>query len=67
MVLDITVDLVDVALVVNQHVSEPLMTSLDMVMPESRPIESRPSWGAKIARLPRVGGLHHRYAWQEAA
>lgn len=35
--------------------------------PEGRPIEVRPSPGAKVAGQPRVGGLHHRYVWQEAA
>jgi transposase InsO family protein len=35
--------------------------------PEGRPIEARPSPEAKVVGLPRVGGLHHRYVWQEAA
>jgi len=35
--------------------------------PERRPLESRPSHGAKVVGLPRVGGLHHRYVWQDAA
>jgi putative transposase len=35
--------------------------------PISRPTEHRPSSEAQIAGLPRVGGLHHRYEWQEAA
>ena len=35
--------------------------------PEGRNIEARPSLGAKVIGLPRVGGLHHRYVWQEAA
>jgi len=35
--------------------------------PERRPLESRPSHGAKVVGLPRVCGLHHRYVWQEAA
>ncbi len=35
--------------------------------PEGRPIEHRPSPEAQIIGLPRVGGLHHRYEWQEAA
>jgi len=30
--------------------------------PEGRPSETRPSSGAKLVALPRVGGLHHRYA-----
>jgi len=35
--------------------------------PQGRPIEARPLSSAKVVGLPRVGGLHHRYAWKEAA
>jgi transposase InsO family protein len=35
--------------------------------PEDRTAECRPSPGAKVVGLPRVGGLHHRYTWKEAA
>ena len=35
--------------------------------PAGRPMEDRPSRGAQVVGLPRVGGLHRRYAWQEAA
>ena len=35
--------------------------------PNGRPIEARPSPEAKVIGFPRVGGLHHRYAWLEAA
>ena len=35
--------------------------------PAGRPTENRPSPDAQILGLPRVGGLHHRYVWQEAA
>jgi hypothetical protein len=35
--------------------------------PIGRPTEPRPSSKAQIVGLPRVGGLHHRYEWQEAA
>jgi transposase InsO family protein len=35
--------------------------------PMGRPTETRPSPHAKVVGLPRVGGLHHRYAWEEAA
>jgi putative transposase len=35
--------------------------------PNGRPVESRPSPAAKVVGLPRVGGLHHRYAWKAAA
>lgn len=35
--------------------------------PMGRPTEHRPSPDARIIGLPRVGGLHHRYEWREAA
>ena len=35
--------------------------------PVGRPIESRPTDRAAVIGLPRVGGLHHRYRWREAA
>ena len=35
--------------------------------PAGRSSEAKPSGGAKIIRLPRVGGLHGRYTWKEAA
>jgi putative transposase len=38
-----------------------------MDAPESRARETKPSRAARIARLHRVGGLHGRYIWREAA
>ncbi len=35
--------------------------------PAGRTTEARPSKRAQVAGLPRVGGLHHRYAWRDAA
>jgi putative transposase len=35
--------------------------------PVSRLIEARPTRTSKILSLPRIGGLHHRYSWTEAA
>jgi len=35
--------------------------------PVGRASEVRPSSGAKVVALPRVGGLHHRYVWRDAA
>ena len=35
--------------------------------PAGRGVETRPSSQAKVIGLPRVGGLHHRYSWQDAA
>jgi hypothetical protein len=35
--------------------------------PFERPVQPRPAKGAKVIELPRVGGLHHRYEWKQAA
>ncbi len=35
--------------------------------PAGRVVELRPSQDAKVAGIPRVGGLHHRYTWREAS
>ena len=35
--------------------------------PNRRPIEQRKDQKAKLASLPRLGGLHHRYKWNLAA
>ena len=39
---------------------------LEKDTPLERPIQPKPEKG-KIIALPRVGGLHHRYEWREAA
>ena len=41
--------------------------SLDKDSPDPRPVQQRPSASAKVIALPRVGGLHHRYEWRDAA
>jgi hypothetical protein len=40
---------------------------LDKDAPSSRVVTARPSNDAKIVALPRVGGIHRRYAWRDAA
>ena len=40
---------------------------LDKDVPSERPIQSKPSNDSKIIKLARVGGLHSRYQWKEAA
>jgi putative transposase len=41
--------------------------SLSKQTPDRRPIRSCPAAGSEILALPRIGGLHHRYNWTEAA
>ena len=40
---------------------------LDKETPVERKISKRASPSSKLIELPRVGGLHHRYEWREAA
>ena len=40
---------------------------LEKDAPDLRSQEPRPSRQARVVSLPRVGRLHHRYAWREAA
>ena len=35
--------------------------------PMHRTVQGKPSAGAKVMPLPRLGGLHHRYEWRDAA
>ena len=35
--------------------------------PDGRPSEGRPSLSSTVVSHPRVGGLHHRYTWCQAA
>jgi transposase InsO family protein len=35
--------------------------------PERRSVDVRPTLDARVVGSPRVGGLHHRYTWREAA
>jgi hypothetical protein len=32
-----------------------------------RPVSSKPDPSAPLVSFPRMGGLHHRYDWREAA
>jgi putative transposase len=35
--------------------------------PVERPVQSMPAKGGKVIEFPKVGGLHHRYEWRQAA
>jgi hypothetical protein len=49
------------------HHEDRIHDSLEKDTPNRRPIERRPSTAAKVLSGGRLGGLHHRYAWCEAA
>ena len=40
---------------------------LEKDRPAPRPVAPKPTESARLVSFPRVGGLHHRYAWQQAA
>jgi transposase InsO family protein len=40
---------------------------LDKEVPVEHPVQSEPYIGSKIIKLYRIGGLHNRYQWKEAA
>jgi hypothetical protein len=41
--------------------------SLEKDTPAMRPISPKPDISANLISFPRIGGLHHRYSWQQAA
>ncbi|MCP3984849.1 MAG: transposase [bacterium] len=41
--------------------------ALEKNAPAGRPVERPPQADSRIVAFPRVGGLHHRYAWRAAA
>ena len=49
------------------HHEDRVHDSLDKDTPSGRPIEPRPVADATLTALPRLGGLHHRYTWRQAA
>ena len=73
-------DCLDHVIVLNQKHLKQILTSyfeyyhndrthcgLDKDTPLARPLQHRPDNCAKVIELPRVGGLHHRYEWRQAA
>jgi putative transposase len=52
---------------VNYHHEDRIHDSLDKDTPNRRPVDSRPSLAATVISSMRLGGLHHRYNWREAA
>jgi putative transposase len=52
---------------VNYHHKDRTHDSLNKDTPNRRPVENRPSPTANVISGARLGGLHHRYSWREAA
>ena len=47
--------------------SDRIHDSLEKDTPALRPVSSKPDRSPCLLSSPRVGGLHHRYDWQQAA
>jgi hypothetical protein len=52
---------------VNYYHQDRIHDSLEKDTPDRRPIEQKPAGAATVTSIPRLGGLHHRYAWRQAA
>ena len=52
---------------VSDYHQDRIQDSLEKDTPHQRAIEPQPAATANVTSLPRLGGLHHRYAWREAA
>ena len=52
---------------VNYHHEDRIHDSLEKDTPNRRTVEPRAAAKATVISMPRLGGLHHRYAWREAA
>lgn len=52
---------------VNYHHEDRLHDSLGKDTPHRRAVEQRPATNATVFSMPRLGGLHHRYTWRQAA
>jgi len=52
---------------VNYHHEDRIHDGLSKDTPNGRPSEQKPPSKATVISSARLGGLHHRYAWEEAA
>jgi transposase InsO family protein len=52
---------------VSYHHEDRLHDSLEKDTPNRRMMEQRPEGNAKVVSIRRLGGLHHRYTWAQAA
>ena len=55
------------ALYISYHHEDRRHLGLDKDTPDERPVTPKPSPTAKVVAMPRVGGLHRRYDWRDAA
>jgi transposase InsO family protein len=52
---------------IRYHQQDRVHDSLEKDTPNGRAIEPKPAARAALVSMPRLGGLHHRYTWRQAA
>ena len=52
---------------IGYHNQDRTLIDLGKDSPRGRPVERRLDSASAVVGLPRGGGLHHRYAWRQAA
>jgi transposase InsO family protein len=52
---------------IGYHLEDRIHDALGKDTPNHRPTENRPSSSAIVVSSAKLGGLHHRYSWREAA
>lgn len=52
---------------VNYHHDDRIHDALEKDTPNRRPVGQKPNANSIVISMPRLGGLHHRYCWQQAA
>jgi len=52
---------------VSYHNDDRIHDALKKDTPNRRPVEQKPNANSIVVSMPRLGGLHHRYSWHQAA
>jgi hypothetical protein len=52
---------------ISYYHADQIRDSLEKDTPALRPVSSKPNQSASLFSFPRIGGLHLRYDWQQAA
>jgi hypothetical protein len=52
---------------VDYHHDDRIHDALEKDTPNRRPVEPKPNANSNVIVMPRLGGLHHRYCWKQAA
>jgi hypothetical protein len=52
---------------VSYYHADRIHDALEKDTPAKRPVSAKPDQSAHLISFPRIGGLHHRYDWRQAA